>query len=104
MFIIFLKFSSNKEKARDFMEAHMKWVQQGFSDGIFLLTGSIKPGLGGTVLVHNISLSELKKRVDEDPFVSEKIVSAEILEIDLGKVDSRFQFLASKRAVEPSEP
>lgn len=93
MFIILLKFSKNKAKAQDFMKDHMKWIQQGFDDGVFLLTGSIRPGLGGTVMAHNTTLSDLKMRVDADPFVSEKIVEAEILEIDPSKFDQRLEFL-----------
>lgn len=94
MFIILLKFSKHKEKAQEFMKAHMDWVQQGFSDGIFLVVGSIKPGLGGAVIAHNITLSDLQKRIDVDPFVIEKIVEPEILEIGLAKWDQRLEFLS----------
>ena len=76
------------------MKAHMDWVQQGFSDGIFLVVGSIKPGLGGAVIAHNITLSDLQKRIDVDPFVIEKIVEPEILEIGLAKWDQRLEFLS----------
>lgn len=94
MFIILLKFSRNKENAQEFMKAHMNWIQQGFSDGIFLVVGSIKTGLGGAVIAHNTTLSDLKERVDADPFVIEKIVEAEILEIGLAKWDQRLEFLS----------
>jgi uncharacterized protein YciI len=49
--------------------------------------------LGGSVIAHNITLSELQKRVNNDPFVAENIVSAEILEIDPKKADERLSFL-----------
>ncbi|WP_374078894.1 YciI family protein [Bdellovibrio bacteriovorus] len=93
MFIILLKFSKNKGKAQEFMKGHMKWIQQGFDDGVFLLTGSIKPSLGGAVMAHKTTLSDLKKRIDADPFVSENVVEAEILEIDPSKSDQRLEFL-----------
>jgi len=93
MFIILLKFSENKDKAGDFMDEHNQWVQQGFQDGVFLLVGSLQPNLGGSVIAHNISLSELQVRVGEDPFVKENIVSSEILEIDPKKADERLKFL-----------
>jgi len=93
MFIILLKFSENKDKAGDFMDGHNQWVQQGFQDGVFLLVGSLQPNLGGSVIAHNISLSELQVRVGEDPFVKENIVSSEILEIDPKKADERLKFL-----------
>lgn len=93
MFVILLRFSSNKGQAEKFMEGHMKWLKQGFEDGVFLLAGSIKPGLGGAIMAHNESLQEIKERVSADPFVSEKVVTAEILEIDPAKAEERLAFL-----------
>lgn len=93
MFVVLLKFSENKSKASEFMDGHNQWIKRGFDDGIFLLVGSLQPGLGGSVIAHNISASELQTRVNEDPFVVEDIVQAEILEIEPKKVDQRLQFL-----------
>jgi len=95
MFVVLLKFSDNKASASEFMPAHNAWIKQGFDEGIFLLVGSIEPGQGGSVLAHNISLQELEQRVNADPFVSENIVSAEIIEISPKKVDERLSFLAN---------
>ncbi len=93
MYIVFLKFSKNRSQAQKFMEAHMKWVKQGIEDGIFLLVGSIKPGLGGAIIAYNTNMEDLKKRVDADPFVSEGIVTMEITEIEPAKADQRLSFL-----------
>ncbi|WP_085909214.1 YciI family protein [Kiloniella majae] len=93
MFIILLKFSVNKENAGQFMDAHKAWIKQGFDEDVFLMVGSLKPGVGGVVLAHKSSLEDLEQRVEEDPFVAEKIVSAEILEIDPAKADDRLSFL-----------
>ena len=95
MFVVVLKLSDNKSKAGDFMDGHAEWIKQGFDDGVFILAGSLKPGLGGSVIAHNTSLSELQKRVSGDPFVVENIVSAEILEIDPKKIDERLNFLVN---------
>ena len=93
MFIIILKFSENKNKAGEFMDGHNQWIKQGFEDGKFLLVGSLQPNLGGSVIAYNSSLSELQERVNQDPFVAENIVCAEILEIDPKKADERLSFL-----------
>jgi len=93
MFVILLKFSENKNRAGEFMGGHNDWIKRGFDDGVFLLVGSLQPNLGGSVIAHDTSLSELKERVNADPFVAENIVSAEILEIDVKKADQRLQFL-----------
>jgi uncharacterized protein YciI len=93
MFLVLLKYSENQDQAEEFMEGHMNWVKQGFADGVFLLAGSIQPEQGGAIIAYGASLSEMKRRISADPFVAEKIVSAEILEIDPAKADERLAFL-----------
>ncbi len=93
MFIVLLKFSGNKSQAGQFMEGHKKWIKQGFDDGVFLLAGSLQSDLGGGIAAHNTSLSDLQNRVNNDPFVVENIVRAEILEIIPAKTDERLEFL-----------
>ena len=93
MFIVLLKFSSNKAQAGQFMEGHNAWVKRGIDDGVFLLVGSLQPSLGGGIVAHNTSLPHLQHRVNDDPFVAENVVSAEILEITPSKGDERLSFL-----------
>ncbi len=93
MFIVLLKFSDNKGQASQFMEGHNEWIRRGFDDGTFLLVGSLQPNLGGGIAAHNTTLSDLQGRVNNDPFVAENVVSAEILEITPKKADERLKFL-----------
>ncbi len=93
MFIVLLKFSSNKGQASQFMEGHKEWIQRGFDDGVFLLAGGLQPGLGGGIVAHNTSPPDLQARVNNDPFVAENVVSAEILEIAPSRTDERLKFL-----------
>jgi len=93
MFVVFLKFSDNKEQASQFMEGHNEWIKQGFDDEVFLLAGSLQPGLGGGIVAHNATLQDLQSRVDNDPFVKENVVTAEIHEITPAKADERLNFL-----------
>jgi uncharacterized protein YciI len=93
MFIVLLKFSSNKGQASQFMEGHKEWIKRGFDDGVFLLVGSLPPNSGGGIVAHGTSLSDLQSRVSADPFVAENIVSAEILEIAPSRADERLKFL-----------
>ncbi len=93
MFIVLLKFADNKAQAGQFMEGHNEWIKQGFDDGVFLMVGSLQPNQGGGIVAHNTSLSDLKLRVDNDPFVAENVVTAEIIEITPSKTDERLKFL-----------
>ena len=96
MFVILLKFSTNKGKAGQFMERHNAWLRDGFEKGVFLLSGSIQPKAGGAVLAHNATPEQMQAIVDEDPFVAEDVVTAEIVEISASKSIPELEFLISR--------
>lgn len=93
MFIVLLKFAANRSKAPEFMEGHKAWLQRGFDDGVFLLSGSLQPNQGGGIVAHGVSRAELDGRVEEDPFVAENVVTAEVLELSASRADARLAFL-----------
>jgi uncharacterized protein YciI len=96
MFVVLLKFA-DKSKAGALMEGHKAWIKRGFDDGVFLLVGGLQPNLGGGIVAHNTTLDALQSRVCDDPFVAEKVVTAEILEIAPSRTDGRLSFLAAER-------
>lgn len=93
MFVVVLRFSANRDQSGRHMDAHRAWIKRGFDDGVFLLAGSLRPEQGGAIVAHNVSLAELQGRVDDDPFVAEDVVRAEILEIAPSRCDARLSFL-----------
>jgi len=93
MFIVQLKFAENKGQAGQFMEGHKAWLQRGFDEGVFLLAGSLQPNLGGGIVAHNTSREDLEARLGDDPFVAEKVVSGEIVEMTPSRADERLSFL-----------
>ena len=95
MFVVLLKFAENKERAGEFMDGHKAWIARGFDDDVFLVVGSLKSSGGGGILAHGTSLSDLQERVDADPFVEQRVVTAEIIEIAPARADARLEFLLS---------
>ena len=95
MFIVFLRFSANKSSAPEFMDGHNQWLKQGFDDGVFLIAGSLQPGLGGAIIARDTDRAAIESRVANDPFVVENVVSAEIMEMSPAKTDPRLDFLLS---------
>lgn len=81
--------------AKEYMESHNAWIKQGFDDEVFLLVGSIEPSQGGSILAHDVSFEELEQRVSAAPFVSENVVTAEIIEVSPKKTDERLNFLVN---------
>ena len=95
MFVILLKFSTNKGKAGQFMERHNAWLRDGFEKGIFVLSGSIQPKAGGAVLAHNATPEQIQAIVNDDPFVAEDVVSVEVVEISASKSIPELEFFVS---------
>lgn len=93
MFIVLLRFSDQRERASEFMSEHNDWIRTGFEEGVFLLAGRLQPDLGGAIVARRETLSDLKRRVDRDPFVAQGVVSVEILEVTPGRVDERLESL-----------
>ena len=96
MFVVLLRFSHARSAASQWLAAHQAWLQQGFDDGVFLLSGSLQPQQGGAVLAHGTSLDALRQRVQADPFVAHGVVDAEILDIAASRGDERLQFLIDR--------
>lgn len=92
MFIITLRFA-DRTRAPLFMDAHNAWIRRGFDEGVFLLAGGLTPDAGGAILAHQASAGEITARVEEDPFVAEGVVRAEILAVAPGRTDDRLAFL-----------
>jgi len=82
MFVIFLKFSEHKAKAKDFMAEHNAWIKQGIEDGVFILAGSLQPKAGGCIIAHNIDRTDLEQLIAQDPFVQQQVVYADIFEVN----------------------
>jgi uncharacterized protein YciI len=95
MYVILLRFSDNKAQAPQFMDGHKAWIQRGLEEGVFLVVGNLQPSAGGALLAHGVSRAEIEARVNEDPFVQENVVRAEILEIAPNRTDERLSFLAA---------
>ena len=93
MFIIILRLSENRASAPQFMEEHRAWLQRGFDEGAFLVAGTIEPREGGAIVANGGTREDIERRVSEDPFVIERVASAEILEISPARTDERLSFL-----------
>ncbi|MDJ0683467.1 MAG: hypothetical protein QNJ84_02080 [Alphaproteobacteria bacterium] len=93
MFITFLRFAGNKSKAAEFMDAHNRWIAKGFSDGVFLAVGSIKPAAGGVILARGEAPTNYEARIASDPFVAHCVVAAETVEMDPKRSVPELDFL-----------
>lgn len=96
MFVVLLKFSGDWSQASRLMEGHNMWIKRGIDERAFLVVGSLPANSGGGLIVHGLSREALEAKLQDDPFVAQKIVSPEIIEITPSKTVERLAFLFSK--------
>lgn len=77
--LVLLEFADTSGAAA-LMDDHNRWIDRGFDDGTFLLTGSV-PGRGGAVLLHGVTGDEVDRTVQDDPFVLHGVVTPTVVEI-----------------------
>jgi len=81
MFVIFLAFAENRDKAGGLMDAHKAWIREGLDDGVFLLVGNLLPRAGGAIIADGENFKAIEERIARDPFVAEGVVTAAVHEI-----------------------
>jgi len=96
MFVTFLRFADNRAAAPEFMAAHNDWLARGFADGAFLCAGSLQPNAGGMILSHGESRADHDARIAADPFVVQRIVTAETYEIDVKRTVAALDFVKAQ--------
>lgn len=93
MFLVLLRFGPHRERAPLLMSAHNAWIAKGLEDKAFLLVGTLVPQAGGILLVQGKDRAMVETRLAADPFVSEGVVTPEIVEFTPGRADERLSFL-----------
>jgi uncharacterized protein YciI len=93
MFVVLLRLADGSSVS-EHLDGHRRWLQQGFDDNVFMLTGGIPQRGGGAIIAAGLSPEELNTRLDEDPFVVHGVVTPEVVELETTMSDPRLAFLA----------
>jgi uncharacterized protein YciI len=91
MYIVLLRLA-DRVKVSDHLAGHRLWLEQGFDDQVFFLTGGIPQAGGGAVLAAGLSRDDLTRRVTQDPFVVHGVATADIIELNVTMSDPRLAF------------
>jgi uncharacterized protein YciI len=75
------------------LEAHRAWVDRGFADGVFLLSGPCIPREGGAIVAHGEDRAAIEARVAADPFHTAQVARHRIVEVAARRADPRLSFL-----------
>ena len=92
MYLVLLRLADGS-KVSEHLDGHKRWLQRGFADNVFLLSGGIPRLGGGAIIAAGLSLNELSTRLEQDPFVLHGVVTPEVVEPEATMSDPRLAFL-----------
>ncbi|GIM48133.1 hypothetical protein DNHGIG_36820 [Collibacillus ludicampi] len=90
MFLLLVKYVKPLEEVEAVLEAHKKWLDTYYQQSKFIVSGRRNPRVGGVLLAHGVTESEVKQMISEDPFVKNQLAEYEIIEFTPTKYDQRF--------------
>ncbi|MCM2386834.1 YciI family protein [Streptomyces albipurpureus] len=68
MFVLELTYTGGVERADELMEAHLAWVDAGYTAGVFIASGRKNPRDGGVILAVGDDRAEIERITADDPF------------------------------------
>ena len=79
MFLVILTYKVAFAEIEPHLAAHMAFVDRGFADGTFVLSGRKVPRTGGVILARAASEADLRHILASDPFLQFDLVEVEIV-------------------------
>ena len=70
VFVIELTYEADLAAINAAIPDHLAYLDRGYADGVFLMSGRKVPRTGGVILARGISLEEIRARAATDPFVA----------------------------------
>jgi len=93
MFVILVNYVKPLTEIDSNLEAHRRFLDEGYAAGYLLASGPRVPRTGGILLAQAPSIDELKAYLSRDPFNEAGVAQYEVLEFDPKKTDPRFRAL-----------
>lgn len=92
MYIVLLRLADGS-KVPEHLDGHRRWLQRGFDENVFFLTGGVPRVGGGAIIAAGLSRDALSKRLDEDPFIVNGVATPEVVELETTMTDPRLAFM-----------
>ncbi len=80
MFVLVLTYTKPLEEVDALMRDHMAWLNAGYRDGHFVVSGRQIPRTGGVILARGDDREEIEAIAAADPFVAGGVATAEIIQ------------------------
>lgn len=80
MFVLILSYTKPLEEVDAHMRDHMRWLDTGYADGHFVVSGRQVPRTGGVILARGDDREAIEALAARDPFVANGVASVEIIQ------------------------
>lgn len=96
MFIVILTYCKPLSEVDKHVDAHIAWLKQCYDQGIFLLSGRQVPRVGGFILAHGGSRTDLDAVLAKDPFNIAGVAEYSVTEVQPSFGDERLAWLTQQ--------
>ena len=96
MFVVSLTYTCKLSKIEEHLDAHIKYLEQQYKNGVFLASGRKEPRTGGVILARAESLVALETILSVDPFKINGLAKYEITEFIPTKTSVELEFLQNQ--------
>jgi uncharacterized protein YciI len=93
MFIISLNYICDLELVDNYLDSHIKFLNEQYEHGTFLASGRKNPRTGGVILAKADNINQITAIIDKDPFKINKIAEYEIIEFIPTRVSEELAFI-----------
>ncbi|WP_422091176.1 YciI family protein [Tenacibaculum ovolyticum] len=93
MFIINITYKTELEKVNQFLNEHIKFLDEQYKLGNFLASGRKVPRTGGIILSKINNKTALERIIKKDPFNINKLANYELIEFVPSKTCNELKFL-----------
>ncbi|MFZ4116394.1 MAG: YciI family protein [Chthoniobacterales bacterium] len=85
MFVILLTYKKPIEEIEKHLTEHRAWLDQGYKNDFFLLSGPMNPRTGGVIISQLENREQLEALLKQDPFSVQGLVDHNVIEFEATK-------------------
>ena len=93
MFVLLLTYTQPVEAVDALMRDHMRWLNDGYRDGRFVVSGRRVPRTGGVIIARGDDLEEMEAIAAADPFVTGGVATVEVIQFRASQTAAGFEAL-----------
>ena len=91
MFVLVLTYTKPVEAVDALMRDHMAWLNAGYRDGHFVVSGRQIPRTGGVILARGDDREAIEALAAEDPFVRGGVADVQVIQFRASQTADGFE-------------